>query len=262
MVEQMHANSAMLRTATREILAGSNDLADRTAKQTSTIEDTNQSVRQIGEIIEKNGALVSDATRNGEAVTSTAEDTAQALRAASDAMGKIAESAARISNIIGVIDDIAFQTNLLALNASVEAARAGEAGKGFAVVAVEVRRLAQSAASASGDVKALIEESNGYVQVGAKLVSSTGELINAMVDAATRNGTLLQGIATQSNAQASAIEAIRRAFGSLEEMTQHNAALVEETNAAIEQTEAQANDLDRLVSRFRAGGSSTVPEAA
>ena len=211
----------------QEIFAGSNDLANRTAKQTSTIEATTVSVHQIGDIIEKNGVLVGDASRNGNSVTATAENTASSLQAASDAMDKIAGSAARISNIIGVIDDIAFQTNLLALNASVEAARAGDAGKGFAVVAIEVRRLAQSAASASSDVKALIEESNGYVNEGSKLVGGTSQLIGAMVDAAARNGTLLGDIAAQSAAQASAVDAIRRAFGTLEEMTQHNAALVE-----------------------------------
>ena len=251
MVEQLRVNSSAMRTATQEILAGSNDLADRTAKQTSTIEATTSSVHQIGNIINETGAMVGDATRNGNAVTATAENTATSLQAASDAMGKIAASAARISNIIGVIDDIAFQTNLLALNASVEAARAGDAGKGFAVVAVEVRRLAQSAASASADVKALIEESNGFVNEGSKLVNGTSQLIGAMLEAAARNGKLLDGIATQSTAQAEAVDAIHRAFGTLEEMTQQNAALVEETNAAIEQTEAQANALDRLVGRFR-----------
>ena len=132
-----------------------------------------------------------------------------------------------------------------------EAARAGDAGKGFAVVAVEVRRLAQSAAAASADVKAVIEESGGYVAEGTKLVTGTVDLLKAMLGAVGRNGELLSGIASQSTAQAAAIAEIRRAFDSLEEMTQHNAALVEETNAAIEQTEAQANDLDRLVGRFR-----------
>ena len=132
-----------------------------------------------------------------------------------------------------------------------EAARAGDAGKGFAVVAIEVRRLAQSAAAASADVKVLIEESGGYVAEGNKLVTGTAELLKAMLAAASRNGELLEGIASQSEAQASAIASIRNAFAELEEMTQHNAALVEETNAAIEQTEAQANDLDGLVGRFR-----------
>jgi methyl-accepting chemotaxis protein len=250
MVHQMRANSSALRTATMEILAGSNDLAARTAKQTATIEQTNLTVKKIDDVVGRSASLVIDAAKNGETVSITAQDTTTALGKASAAMSKIADSSVRISNIIGVIDDIAFQTNLLALNASVEAARAGDAGKGFAVVAIEVRRLAQSAASASSDVKALIEESGTYVAEGDKLVTGTAELLEAMLSAASKNGQLLASIATQSSEQSSAIAAIRTAFGSLEEMTQHNAALVEETNAAIEQTEAQANDLDGLVGRF------------
>jgi methyl-accepting chemotaxis protein len=251
MVGQMRANSSALRTATMEILAGSNDLAERTAKQTRTIESTNQSVKQIGDLASRNVSLVSEAASNGKSVSDTANDTAAALNQASEAMGKIAEYSTRISNIIGVIDDIAFQTNLLALNASVEAARAGDAGKGFAVVAIEVRRLAQSAASASADVKAVIQESGGYVAEGNKLVTGTADLLRAMLAAAGRNGELLADIASQSAEQSAAIAAIRSAFGQLEEMTQHNAALVEQTNAAIGQTEAQANELDGLVGRFR-----------
>jgi len=252
-VGQMRANSSALRTATMEILAGSNDLAERTSKQSATIEATNQSIRQVSDVASRNVSLVGEAGSNGKSVSDTANDTAAALTKASDAMGKIAESSARISNIIGVIDDIAFQTNLLALNASVEAARAGDAGKGFAVVAIEVRRLAQSAAAASADVKAVIEESGGYVAEGNRLVTGTTELLESMLGAASRNGELLNGIAAQSTAQSAAIADIRKAFDVLEEMTQHNAALVEETNAAIEQTEAQANDLDGLVGRFRSG---------
>jgi methyl-accepting chemotaxis protein len=213
-------------------------------------------------VVRQNVSLVAGAAQNGETVSATAHDTATALTKASGAMSKIADSSARISNIIGVIDDIAFQTNLLALNASVEAARAGDAGRGFAVVAVEVRRLAQSAASASADVKKLIEESGGYVAEGDRLVTGTAELLTAMVAAATRNGELLADIAAKSTAETAAIDAIRKAFGSLEEMTQHNAALVEETNAAIEQTESQANDLDGLVSRFRSEGSAPVVREA
>ena len=201
-------------------------------------------------MVARNVAIVKDASANGSAVSQTAADTASALTKASDAMTRIADSSARISNIIGVIDDIAFQTNLLALNASVEAARAGDAGKGFAVVAIEVRRLAQSAASASADVKALIEESGGYVAEGNRLVTGTAELLKAMLQAASRNGQLLEGIADHSAEQSEAIASIRGAFETLEEMTQQNAALVEETNAAIEQTESLANDLDTLVSRF------------
>ncbi|RYE52171.1 MAG: methyl-accepting chemotaxis protein, partial [Hyphomicrobiales bacterium] len=166
------------------------------------------------------------------------------------AMAQISASSGKISNIIGLIDDIAFQTNLLALNASVEAARAGDAGKGFAVVAVEVRRLAQSAAQASSDVKALIEMSAGEVGAGTKLVEEAAAKLASMLDAARSNSALMEGIARDSREQAGAIEEVTVAVRLMDEMTQHNAALVEETNAAIEQTEGQANELDRIVAVF------------
>jgi methyl-accepting chemotaxis protein len=165
-------------------------------------------------------------------------------------MDRITQSSGKISNIIGLIDDIAFQTNLLALNASVEAARAGDAGKGFAVVAVEVRRLAQSAARASSDVKALIEQSANEVKGGTRFVADAAERLVAVQDAIAANATLLEAIATASREQASSIDEVNVAVRQLDEMTQHNAALVEETNAAIEQTEAQANELDRVIGVF------------
>jgi len=177
-------------------------------------------------------------------------------------MERITESSGKISNIIGMIDDIAFQTNLLALNASVEAARAGEAGKGFAVVAVEVRRLAQSAAEASRDVKVLIEQSATEVTAGSKLVAEAATRLQAMLDAVRRNRSLLDDIAQQSREQASSIEEVNTAVRQMDEMTQHNAALVEETNAAIEQTEAQAVELDRIVAVFTVGGEAAAESEA
>jgi methyl-accepting chemotaxis protein len=173
---------------------------------------------------------------------------------ATEAMEKITQSSAKISNIIGMIDDIAFQTNLLALNASVEAARAGDAGKGFAVVAVEVRRLAQSAAQASAEVKVLIEQSAGEVAAGSKLVDEAASKLSSVLGAIRDNTASLEAIARDSRDQAGAIEEITAAVRQMDEMTQHNAALVEETNAAIEQTEAQANELDRIVDIFRLDG--------
>ena len=177
-------------------------------------------------------------------------------------MERITQSSSKISNIIGLIDDIAFQTNLLALNASVEAARAGDAGKGFAVVAVEVRRLAQSAASASSEVKALIEQSGTEVAGGSRLVAEAAAKLGVMLQGARTNYELLQGIAGESRAQASSIEEVNVAVRTLDEMTQHNAALVEQTNAAIEQTESQAGELDRIVDVFTVAEADSAPVAA
>ncbi len=173
------------------------------------------------------------------------------MRDATAAMERISSSSAKISNIIGIIDDIAFQTNLLALNASVEAARAGEAGKGFAVVAVEVRRLAQSAANASSEVKALIDQSGREVDNGSKLVDDAARKLGEMLVLVREGAESMRAIARASGEQASAIAEINVAVRQMDEMTQHNAALVEETNAAIEQTETQAGELDRIVSQFR-----------
>ncbi|UXN74654.1 methyl-accepting chemotaxis protein [Devosia sp. A8/3-2] len=212
-------------------------------------------MEQLASTVLANAQRAKDASANAAEVTRTAEEGGKVMDAANVAMERITESSAKISNIIGLIDDIAFQTNLLALNASVEAARAGDAGKGFAVVAVEVRRLAQSAASASSDVKKLIEQSAGEVRGGSKLVNDASSKLKAMLDGVRGNNALLESIAQDSREQASAIEEVNTAVRTMDEMTQHNAALVEETNAAIEQTEGQAIELDRIVDVFRIGGS-------
>ena len=249
-VTQLRSTSGALKTATGEILSGANDLSERTTKQAATIEETSAAMEQLASTVLQNAERAKDASINAASVTRTAEEGGQVMDDATAAMERITQSSAKISNIIGMIDDIAFQTNLLALNASVEAARAGDAGKGFAVVAVEVRRLAQSAASASSDVKALIEQSAGEVKTGSKLVGDAAGKLKAMLEAARGNNGLLDSIARDSRDQASAIEEVNTAVRTMDEMTQHNAALVEETNAAIEQTEAQASELDRIVDVF------------
>ncbi|MCR6672298.1 methyl-accepting chemotaxis protein [Devosia ginsengisoli] len=250
-VGQLRHTSGSLKTATGEILSGANDLSERTTKQAATIEETSAAMEQLATTVLKNAERAKDASVNAAQVTRTAEEGGQVMDAATSAMERITQSSAKISNIIGMIDDIAFQTNLLALNASVEAARAGDAGKGFAVVAVEVRRLAQSAAQASSEVKVLIEQSAGEVNSGSKLVGDAAGKLKAMLEAARGNNGLLESIANDSREQASAIEEVTTAVRTMDEMTQHNAALVEETNAAIEQTEAQATELDRIVDVFR-----------
>jgi len=253
-VGRLRGTSHGLRTATGEILSGANDLSERTTKQAATIEETSAAMEQLSQTVIQNAERAGSASDNAQAVTSAAEDGGAVMIRANDAMERITQSSGKISNIIGMIDDIAFQTNLLALNASVEAARAGEAGKGFAVVAVEVRRLAQSAAEASRDVKVLIEQSASEVTAGSRLVADAATRLQSMLEAVRRNRSLLDDIAQQSREQASSIEEVNTAVRQMDEMTQHNAALVEETNAAIEQTEAQAVELDRIVAVFTVGG--------
>jgi methyl-accepting chemotaxis protein len=249
-VVELRGTSQGLKMATGEILSGANDLSERTTKQAATIEETSATMEQLATTVLDNAKRAEEASASAAGVSRTAEQGGEVMREATSAMERITASSGKISNIIGLIDDIAFQTNLLALNASVEAARAGEAGKGFAVVAVEVRRLAQSAAEASSEVKALIEQSAGEVSAGSKLVAEAAGKLEAMLDGVRRNNELLEGIARESRAQAAAIEEVNVAVRQMDEMTQHNAALVEETNAAIEQTEAQAGELDRIVDVF------------
>ena len=259
-VGQLRQTSSALKTATGEILSGANDLSERTTRQAATIEETSATMEQLAATVLQNAAKAEAASVQAKAVSATAEEGGRVMTQATDAMDRITASSGKISNIIGLIDDIAFQTNLLALNASVEAARAGDAGKGFAVVAVEVRRLAQSAASASSDVKVLIEQSASEVSGGSRLVADAAQKLGAMLDGVRENDTLIRGIAQASQEQSSAIAQVSTAIRQMDEMTQHNAALVEQTNAAIEQTEAQANELDRIVEVFIIG--KTAPAIA
>ena len=250
-VIELRGTSRTLKTATGEILSGANDLSERTTRQAATIEETSAAMEQLASTVMENARRAQDASQTAASVTHSAEEGGQVMEAATSAMGRITTSSAKVSDIIKMIDDIAFQTNLLALNASVEAARAGEAGKGFAVVAVEVRRLAQSAAGASSEVKALIEQSANEVDGGSKLVAQAAEKLVAMLEAARTNTSQMEAIARESREQASSIEEVNAAVRQMDEMTQHNAALVEETNAAIAQTEEQATALDRIVDIFR-----------
>ena len=254
-ISQLRDTSGALKTATGEILSGANDLSERTTRQAATIEETSATMEQLRDTVAQNAVEAANASKQARTVSTEAEASGTVMGQANSAMERITQSSAKISNIIGLIDDIAFQTNLLALNASVEAARAGEAGKGFAVVAVEVRRLAQSAAEASSEVKVLIEQSANEVQGGSKLVAEAAERLLAVQSGISANASLLEGMARASREQASAIEEVNVAVRQLDEMTQHNAALVEETNAAIEQTEVQAAELDRVIGIFTLGRS-------
>ncbi|SEQ27957.1 methyl-accepting chemotaxis sensory transducer with Pas/Pac sensor [Devosia sp. YR412] len=250
-VTSLQSTSRSLKNATGEILAGANDLSERTTKQAATIEETSASVEQLSSAVHDNAARAATASQKAKAVSTNATEGGAVMEQANAAMTAIETSSAKISNIIGLIDDIAFQTNLLALNASVEAARAGDAGKGFAVVAVEVRRLAQSAAQASSEVKVLIEASANEVKAGSRLVGQVASKLQDILQGAQESSSLIDSIAQANRESSSSLEEVSIAVRQMDEMTQHNAALVEETNAAIEQTEAQASELDHIVDIFK-----------
>lgn len=260
-VTKLRSTSRSLKAATGEILVGANDLADRTTKQAAAIEETSAAMEQLGNIVTENATRAGAASARAKAVSETATETGSVMQQSNAAMERISSSSAKISKIITLIDDVAFQTNLLALNASVEAARAGDAGKGFAVVAVEVRRLAQSAAGASAEIKTLIQHSATEVVDGSRLVAEATQKLGMMLTGVKESADLMEQIAAATQSQSSTIAEVAVAIHEMDDMTQHNAALVEETNASIEQTEGQANDLDKIVELFVLNAAQAGPEA-
>jgi methyl-accepting chemotaxis protein len=249
-VRQLRSASTAVRTATGELLHGADDLAERTSRQAAGVEETAAAVERLNDTTDDIAATAASANATAGAVARTAAETGAVMGEANAAMDRISTASAKIANIVSLIDDISFQTNLLALNASVEAARAGDAGKGFAVVAVEVRRLAQSAAGASAQVKQLVELATTEIIGGNRLVAAAAHSLGTMLVGIHENSELVGRIAEATGEQSLTITEISKTVRAIDEMTQHNAALVEETNVAIAQTEAQANALDELVGVF------------
>jgi methyl-accepting chemotaxis protein len=244
-------NAEAVKTASAEISSGSQDLASRTESQAASIEETAASMHEITTTVKQNADNAQAANQLAVVARDTAAKGGSVVADAVGAVTRIEESAKKISDIVGLIDEIAFQTNLLALNASVEAARAGEAGKGFAVVAQEVRALAQRSANASKDIKALIADSNAQVKTGAALVNQTGQSLTEIVAAIKKVSDIVAEIAAASREQATGLDQVNTAVGSMDEMTQRNGALVEETSASAQALASQAAELATLVRFFR-----------
>ncbi|MFT3812695.1 MAG: methyl-accepting chemotaxis protein [Acidovorax sp.] len=238
-----------------EIASGSADLSARTEQQASSLEETAASMEQLAATVRNNAQNAGQARDMAAQASSTAQRGGEAVQQAVQTMRQIAGSARRIDDITSVIDSIAFQTNILALNAAVEAARAGEQGKGFAVVASEVRTLAQRSAAAAKEIKELIADSSATVAEGSRQVEAAGATMQDILDAVRRLATLVGEIATASHEQAAGIEQINTAVTQMDQGTQQNAALVEETAAASSALEAQARRLQQAVALFRLASS-------
>jgi methyl-accepting chemotaxis protein len=242
----------------QQILAASDDLAKRTEQQAASVEQTAAALEEITRTVGDSARRAGEAGRQVDLTRQTAERSGAVVRDAITAMGEIEGSSRGISNIIGVIDEIAFQTNLLALNAGVEAARAGEAGKGFAVVAQEVRELAQRSANAAKEIKGLISRSSTQVKTGVELVGETGKALDRIVSEIQEvNGNVL-AIVEAAHEQATGLAEISKAVNQMDQNTQQNAAMVEESTAASHSLAKQAAELRQLVARFRIGQHSSA----
>jgi methyl-accepting chemotaxis protein len=249
-------------SAASEVSMGSSDLAERTEQQASSLEETAASMEELGATVRSNAENAQRANRMANTARQAAESGGTVVESAVGAMRRIEDASRKITDIIGVIDEIAFQTNLLALNAAVEAARAGDAGRGFAVVAQEVRQLAQRSAQASKEIKALIMASDGQVKDGVDLAEKAGQALGGIVSSVREVASLISEMAAASGEQASALDEINATVAQMDEMTQKNAALVEETTAAAQATAGQADNLRTLVGFFQLSGNSVAARPA
>jgi methyl-accepting chemotaxis protein len=236
-----------------EIATASDDLSRRTEQQAASLEETAAALDEITATVKRSAEGAKQASGAASTARADAQKSGEVVREAVAAMGEIENSSKQITQIIGVIDEIAFQTNLLALNAGVEAARAGDAGKGFAVVASEVRALAQRSAEAAKEIKTLIATSSAQVERGVKLVGETGAALVGIVGKVTEIDGLISEIALSSQEQATGLNQVNTAVNQMDQVTQQNAAMVEEATAAASNLKAESQELAQLVSRFQTG---------
>lgn len=261
MVEKITHSSARVATASTEIAEGNNDLSQRVEAQASNLEETAASMEQMTATVRLNADNAKGANDLADDASKKASKGGEVVGQVVSAMAEINSASKKIADIIGVIDEIAFQTNLLALNAAVEAARAGEQGRGFAVVAGEVRNLAQRSAAAAKEIKGLIKDSVEKVDEGSRLVDESGETLSEIVDAVAKVSELIAQIASSSQEQSTGIDEINRAVATMDEMTQQNASLVEQTSAASQSLKDEGKQLLNLMNFFATDSNVTTFES-
>ena len=255
-------NTGAIRSGTGEIATAAQDLARRTEQQAASLEETAAALEEITKTVRSTAEGAGQARGIVAAAKTEAEGSSAVVADAVAAMASIETSSRQIGQIIGVVDEIAFQTNLLALNAGVEAARAGEAGRGFAVVASEVRGLAQRSAEAAKEIKALIAVSGTHVGSGVELVGRTGEALKRILHQITDINTAVSGIAASTGEQSTALHEVSIAVSQMDQVTQQNAAMVEETTAASQSLATETEDLARLIEHFHLGNDASAPSGA
>lgn len=253
MVFEINKSARSIANAVAEISTGNVDLNKRTQEQSAALEETSARLESLTATVKQNAGNAVQANQLAAGARGAAEKGGEVVGAAVRAMGAITESSKKVSDIISVIEQIAFQTNMLALNAAVEAARAGDQGRGFAVVAAEVRNLAQRSASAAKEIKSLIQDSQDKVHQGAALVNQSGVTLQDIVTSVKRVSDIVEEIKAASEEQAEGIDQINSAVSQMDKGTQQNAAMVEEGTAAAEAVTEQAKTMTELVERFNVG---------
>ena len=248
---EIHDATLNIEVASREIAAGNHDLSHRTEVTASSLQVATGNMDRLVARVQESANSASNANQLAQSAAEVAARGGVVVNEVVKTMDEINQSSKRISDIIGVIDGIAFQTNILALNAAVEAARAGEQGRGFAVVASEVRSLAQRSAEAAKEIKGLIDTSVGKVESGTRLVTDAGATMEEIVQSVRRVADVISEITSAATEQSSGIAGVNQAIGNLDQMTQQNAALVEESAAAAESLREQADRMKEAVAVFR-----------
>jgi len=258
-VQEAIRTSNVVSDAAGQVSQGSADLSARVQEQAAALEETSATMNEMTAAVQANTANARKVADLAHEVQRQSVEGASVMHQTIGAMQSIRESSHKISDIVSLIDGIAFQTNLLALNAAVEAARAGDHGRGFAVVAGEVRALAQKSAEAAKDIKSLIDDSVTRVENGTSLAEKSGEMLSGITGSVQQVAGMIEQIATASNEQATGISQVHRAMSDIDRVTQENAALVEETTAAAESLSTEAAELQKNMSFFNTGDDKASP---